>query len=469
MQQRKPLRIYTNNMSNAGSSGRALGGELEEKVDLTPETDAKLEQGAQLAKGGQLKEALALLAALEKRCRVGNDSANLVRVCEASLQYCKDAGDDEMLRTTLQTLSTRRSQKQAAIKALVRKSMPYCIEGDFSPMPLTSEIEKKARNALVEALREISDGKIFLEAERARLTRCMSMILEQEGDVSKAADVLQEVHVETYGSLSKREKVEFILEQMRLTLAKRDYVRAAIVAGKVSRKHLQEDNMEEYKVKYFTLLAELHRHEKDAFSLAKDYHSIYSTSIILDDDAKWKDALKSTVVYLALSPYSSEHQDMINRVREDANLEKLPFFFTTIKLFLKKEIIRYPMANQAEIEGIPALAEGGQDLTQFWHESFHRRIVQHNIRVASLYYKRIHGARLSQLLGLVPERLEKEISAMVSDGAVYAKIDRPKDIVRFSEPKSPEAVLSEWSADIDQLLHMVETTTHLINKENMTK
>jgi 26S proteasome regulatory subunit N5 len=456
-------------MSNVESSGRASGGELEEKVDLTPETDAKLDHSAQLAKGGQLKEALAILTALEKRCRVGNDVVNLVRVCEASLQHCKDAGDDEMLRTTLQTLSTRRSQKQAAIKALVQKAIPYCVEGQFSPVAVSSDIEKKSRNELVEALREISDGKIFLEAERARLTRCMSMILEQEGDVSKASNVLQEVHVETYGSLSKREKVEFILEQMRLTLAKKDYVRSAIVAGKVSRKHLQEDNMEEYKVKFFTLLAELHRHEKDAFSLAKDYHSIYSTSIILEDDARWKDALKSTVVYLALSPYSSEQQDMINRVREDARLEKLPSFFTTIKLFLKKEIISYPMANQAEMEGIPALALGGQDLAQFWYESFHRRIIQHNIRVASLYYRRIHCARLSQLLGLEPERLEKEISAMVSNGSVYAKIDRPKDIVRFSEPKSPEFVLSEWSSDIDKLLHMVETTTHLIDKENMTK
>ena len=175
------------------------------------------------------------------------------------------------------------------------------------------------------------------------------------------------------------------------------------------------------------------------------------------------------MVYLALSPYSSEHQDMINRVREDPNLEKLPSFFTTVKLFLKKEIINYPIANQTEMEEIPALSEGGPDLFQFWHDSFHRRIIQHNIRVASLYYKRIHGARLSQLLGLAPERLEQEISAMVSDGSVYAKIDRPKDIVRFSEPKSPEAVLSEWAADIDKLLHMVETTTHLINKENMQK
>lgn len=456
-------------MSNVGASGRASGGELEEKVDLTPETDAKLEQSAQLVKGGQLKEALAMMSALEKRCRVGNDSSNLVRVCEASVQYCKDAGDDEALVTTLQTLSTRRSQKQAAIKALVLKAMPYCVEDQFSPMPVAGDIEKKARDKLVEALREISDGKIFLEAERARLTRCMSMILEQDGDVSTAADVLQEVHVETYGSLSKREKVEYILEQMRLTLAKKDYVRSAIVAGKVSRKHLQEDNMEEYKVKFFTLMAELHRHEKDAFSLAKDYHSIYSTPYIQKDDAKWKDALQSTVVYLALSPYSNEQQDMMNRVREDANLEKLTSFFSTIKVFLKKEIITYPMANQTEMEGIPALAAGGQDLAQFWNESFHRRIIQHNVRVASLYYRRIHGARLAQLLGLDAERLEKEIAAMVSDGTVYAKIDRPKDIVRFSEPKSPESVLSDWASDIDKLLHMVETTTHLINKEKMTK
>jgi len=456
-------------MSNVGSSGQAAGGELEEKVDLTPETDAKLEQSAQLAKGGQLKEALAMMAALEKKCRTGNDTPNLVRVCEASIEYCKDAGDYEMLLTTLQTLSTRRSQKQAAIKALVHKAMPYCIEHQFNPMPVTGDIEKKSRDKLVEALREISDGKIFLEAERARLTRCMSMILEQDGDVSKAADVLQEVHVETYGSLSKREKIEFILEQMRLTLAKKDYVRSAIVAGKVSRKHLKEDNMEEYKVKFFTLMAELHRHHKDAFSLAKDYHSIYSTPIILKDDAKWKDALQSTVVYLALSPYSNEQQDMMNRVREDANLEKLPSFFATIKLLLKKEIISYPMTYQAEMQGISALSEGGQDLAQFWNESFHRRIIQHNIRVASIYYRRIHGARLAQLLGLDPERLEKEISSMISDGTVYAKIDRPKDIVRFSEPKSPESVLSEWASDIDKLLHMVETTTHLINKEKMTK
>ena len=135
---------------------------------------------------------------------------------------------------------------------------------------------------------------------------------------------------------------------------------------------------------------------------------------------------------------------------------------------LKNEIINYPLPHQAEFESLPAFVEGGPELATHWHEVFHRRIIQHNIRIASLYYVRIRGTRLAQLLQLEPARLESEISQMVSDGTVYAKIDRPKDIVRFLKPQNPEAILSDWASDIDKLLHLVETTTHLIHKEQMT-
>lgn len=37
---------------------------------------------------------------------------------------------------------------------------------------------------------------------------------EEDGDVAGAAEVLQEVHVETYGALNKMEKADFILEQV---------------------------------------------------------------------------------------------------------------------------------------------------------------------------------------------------------------------------------------------------------------
>lgn len=144
---------------------------------------------------------------------------------------------------------------------------------------------------------------------------------EDEGDIASAADVLQEVHVETYGSLSKKEKVEFILEQLRLTVLKQDFVRVSIVAGKINRKHLAE--MDEYKVRFFTLLTTLHRHEKNALELVKDYHAVYTTLVAKVDEA-WKEALQSVVLFLALSPHGNEQQDILHRVSVDKHLEKLP-------------------------------------------------------------------------------------------------------------------------------------------------
>jgi 26S proteasome regulatory subunit N5 len=46
------------------------------------------------------------------------------------------------------------------------------------------------------------------------------MIKEAEGDVAAACDIMLEVYVETFGALSKREKIDFILEQIRLCIAK---------------------------------------------------------------------------------------------------------------------------------------------------------------------------------------------------------------------------------------------------------
>lgn len=135
------------------------------------------------------------------------------------------------------------------------------------------------------------------------------------------------MHVETYGSLSKKEKVEFILEQLRLTLGKQDYVRAAIVAGKINRKHLPE--MPAYKIRFFELMTILHRHDKDALELVKDYHAIYQTHLAASEEekdyatTKWKESLQNTVLFLALSPYGNEQQDLLHRVSEDRNLDKL--------------------------------------------------------------------------------------------------------------------------------------------------
>ena len=50
-------------------------------------------------------------------------------------------------------------------------------------------------------------GKIYVENERARLTHRLAVMKEEEGDLQEAAKILQELQVETYGSMERKEKV----------------------------------------------------------------------------------------------------------------------------------------------------------------------------------------------------------------------------------------------------------------------
>lgn len=45
-----------------------------------------------------------------------------------------------------------------------------------------------------------------MEVERARLTHKLAMMKEAEGDITEAATILQELQVETFGSMERKEK-----------------------------------------------------------------------------------------------------------------------------------------------------------------------------------------------------------------------------------------------------------------------
>ena len=203
-------------------------------------------------------------------------------------------------------------------------------------------------------------------------------------------------------------------------------------------------------------------------------------------ESLWKEALRNTVVFLCLAEYSNEVKDMMERIHLDVKLEKLPECKEMLKAYLKEEIIHYPTPYQRELEMIPAILYSGDDdddntitnnnnnnntssLRNHWHETFHTRIIQHNLRIVSLYYRQIHTSRLAQLLSLDIPTTEKHVSQMVSNGTLYAKMDRPSDIVRFVKKRSEEEILSDWAGDIKGLLNLVEETTYLIQKEKMVQ
>ncbi len=258
------------------------------------------------------------------------------------------------------------------------------------------------------------------------------------------------------------------------------------MSNKVKRAVLDEEGMAGLKVKFYSLLLDYHRHKRDAFELAKCYHAIYSTPAVQEEDSCWKEALMNTVVFLCPSEYSNKVRDMMEWVNLNPRLDRIPKCRGMLSAYLKDKIIRSPLAHQAALESMPAFVEDvdsggginndGNGLPlllssrEHWHETFHMRIVQHNLRVALLYYRHVHTLHLAQLLCLNAEATGHYISGMVSNGTLYAKIDCPRDVVRFMRKRCKEEMLLDWASNIGKLLGLLKEMTYLIhNRSHVTK
>lgn len=72
----------------------------------------------------------------------------------------------------------------------------------------------------------------------------LSAIRESEGEITVASDLLQDLQVETFGSMERREKVDFILEQMRMLKVQLDWEKLGIVSKRINVKWLSEPDHE---------------------------------------------------------------------------------------------------------------------------------------------------------------------------------------------------------------------------------
>lgn len=111
---------------------------------------------------------------------------------------------------------------------------------------------------------------------------------EDEGKISEAADLMQELQVETFGSMDRREKTDFILEQMRLCLAKKDYTRAQIISRKIAVKFFEDVANQDLKIRFYRMMIE-HAVYSDHFLKACQHHrQLSDTPSLQEEEEKWK-------------------------------------------------------------------------------------------------------------------------------------------------------------------------------------
>ena len=172
------------------------------------------------------------------------------------------------MREFLLVLCKRRGQAKKPVVEMV----DLCQNKLFDKLPTRTEKYK-----MLEAIREACEGKMFLEKEYAAATKVLCEYLEADGKSEEGTKIIQEIQIETYGSLETKEKVEFILYQMKLVLMRKDFVRCQILSRKISKRHLGEAGLEELKIQYYLYMIQYYIHEKMILDAAKAYQTIFDT------------------------------------------------------------------------------------------------------------------------------------------------------------------------------------------------
>ena len=372
------------------------------------------------------------------------------------VEMCYDAKNFSQLSETMTLLSKRRAQIKEAVGAMVRKGAEY----------VEALTDAEAKVSLIETLRAISEGKIFVEVERARLTKTLAGMLEAKGDATEARKIMIETVVETLGGMGKREKTAFILEQVRLCLDTEDFVRAHIMARKINVKVFKDAELADLKLTYYGLIVRYHLHAHTWMEIFSAYQSMWDTESLQADDGEKSKNLKRQCIYLMLAPFSEERTQQLHLLNAIKHLATLPMHKELVRLFTTQEIFHFNELKEA-LKG--ELATDGFEAkeVELMLETFHTRVTEHNLGVVSAYYARISLPRLASLLELELGKMEKQLCDMVSHKQIYARIDRPTGVVTFQAPKDPNELLNDWAGDIGSLLNMLEGTCHLIHKENM--
>ncbi|KAG2194463.1 hypothetical protein INT47_003831 [Mucor saturninus] len=427
--------------------------------DFSPQVDVLLPETEALAKQGKITEALEKLMSIEKQARNAADQSSTGRILVQIVKLCYEVKDWKLLNEQIVLLSKKHGQLKAATTLMIQEVMTY--------LDSTPDLETKLE--LIDTLRTVTDGKIYVEVERARVTRMLAKIREEEGKVTEAADILQELQVETFGSMDKREKVDFILEQMRLCLAKSDYIRTQIISKKINIKFFQDKENEDLKLRFYNLMIQHALHEDQYLNVHKFYKQIYDSESIKEDEKKWKDALQNAVLFVILSPYDNEQSDLLHRLYQDAHLAQIPQYGELTKHFVTSELMRWAEIEQtygqllSQSDAFNKSTEEGQKRLK----ELHNRVVEHNIRVIAKYYTRVTTKRLTQLLDLTEKDAEDFLSKLVVSKTIYARIDRSAGVINFQTKKDANEILNNWSSDINSLLNLIEKTCHLISKEEM--
>lgn len=115
--------------------------------------------------------------------------------------------------------------------------------------------------------------------------------------------------------MDRREKLEFILYQMKIMIKKEDYVRLYIISKKINEANLGDDEIADIKISYYSYMAIYHNSMNNFLEASKCYRTIWktlkTTKKMLPERLDFNfsidihNVLSNYIGFLVLHPYSA--------------------------------------------------------------------------------------------------------------------------------------------------------------------
>lgn len=403
------------------------------------------------------EHALKILLSEEKTQRKIDSQENTTYIILATAQLCQALKKWKILEIQIASIVKRHGQFRLAIQKLIQQCIPYTKE----------IININDRISFINVLLTVTQGKMYLEYERACLTMEKCRIFEfEKKNLKKAAEIVEDLQVETFRSIKRKEKTEYILEQLRLFLSTKDpknFIHAKILTNHIGIKTLK--SFPDLALKFYRLNTEIYFKEKEFLKMAKTLLDLENLS--QNDLKNKKSLLKEAVMACILSKHTKEQHKLLLFLKKNELIQSMVECRELLKRFTTFELIRWPDDPKLE-----KFVEKFTFSTKFYDNQklntlFEHRIVQHNIRTISQYYTQIEMKQLAKFLRVNIYKMEKFLSAMIVSGELFASIDRLSEVISFKKKQAPEKNVDQWNLQINKLIHIVEATSHQINRETM--
>lgn len=341
--------------------------------------------------------------------------------------------------------------------------------------------------SILKSIIELTEGKIYVEFEYSRAVRYLTEILLSQGKIEEATKLVQDIQIETFGSLDRLYKTEYVLFQMKTLITKGDFIRTLIVSNKIIRSNLDEEGIENYKIGFYLLMIRYYIHEENYFETCICYQILYNFYMKLvsnpnkiDPNNKElfttfstlsaKDLFEKYIYFLNISPPNNETKSKIletkttyiKELEEYSTLGKLISLKTGDEIVQVSEDYLSQYDNSIFYDNSEFFVNGKANA-----KLFRKYVIQHNITVFHRFYIQINLKRISEIIQVNTDEVEAEICDMVMNKFIYAKINRIKGTASFRLKQTFDRRSDTINNDLNKMLETLETTCHLIHKETL--